>query len=84
MASKIIGYLISLIGLIGLAFTFETVQKALNVTLPAGVSNNYLLIASLVILVIGIIIVALGGRRSTRHGEVPIYEKGSVVGYRRT
>ena len=81
---KVIGYLVALVGLIGIFSTIEIGAKLLPFL--SGFPRVNVLIASIVLIVIGIfLIMSGGGRRKSRRdeGEVPIYEGGRVVGYRR-
>ncbi len=83
--SKSIGYILTIIGAIGVLLSFETVQKTVNVTLPASFSNNYLMIAGVVILLIGLMMSF--GKKGLKGGkqasEVPIYQDNRIIGYRR-
>lgn len=85
--NKITGYVIAIIGLIGIAAWSTSdirafIENLIKIKLPA---DNPLLIASIVIIVIGIFLVIKSGKfRSRRRGpEVPIYRGKDVVGFRR-
>ncbi len=80
----IIGYVLAIIGLIGLALTFEPIQKIAKITLPPQISNLYLTTGSVIILLIGVFLVfKSGGGSSGKVSEVPIYHGKNIVGYRR-
>lgn len=83
---KIIGYILSLVGLAGLLLSFESVAKAINITLPTFLSNNNLLIVSLAFLAVGIFFLYNKGS-SKIPKELPIYEGSGknrqIVGYQR-
>ena len=79
---KILGYTLSIIGLIGLLLTFEQVKSALKIPLPEGLTNNILTIISIVIVLVGVFIIIKSGS-SRKVTEVPIYHGKKVVGFRR-
>ena len=82
MSVKTIGYILAIVGLLLLALTFSQVRTALKVTLPEKISTQTLTIISVVIIIAGIALVTLLGRKS--HGsEVPIYRGNQIVGYRK-
>lgn len=85
--NKITGYVIAIIGLIGIAAWSTSdirafIENLIKIKLPA---DNPLLIASIVIIIIGIFLVIKSGRfRSGRKSpEVPIYRGRNLVGFRR-
>ena len=79
--NKLIGYIISAVGLIGLAaYTIPQVEELLK--LPEQITSLYLLIGSLIILVIGVFLITKSGG-SRKISEVPIYHGKNVVGFRR-
>ncbi len=90
MVNKLIGYLISIIGLVVLAISrFPSVKSLIPFTLPFA--DKYIIIAGLIIVIIG---VALSFTKSTRIGkekqaseEVPIYQgegkNRKIIGYKR-
>ncbi len=82
---KLIGYIIAIIGLVGIAMTQIPELKSQLPALPAQITDTMLLIISIVIVVLGILIVMKSSRGGLRgkHREVPIYEGKNVVGYRR-
>ena len=80
--NKLLGYIVSVVGIIILALSFSQVRTALNLTLPAALSDTILIIAGLVVLAIGAFIISKGGG-SKKGAEVPIYHGKEIVGYRR-
>ncbi len=82
---KILGYVITAIGLAGFALTFEQVSKAVKITLPAQVTSTILTVGSLVVLLVGLFLIAKSSSpRSKQAPEVPIYQGKQIVGYRRS
>ncbi|RMD66314.1 hypothetical protein D6817_04350 [Candidatus Pacearchaeota archaeon] len=80
--SKIVGYLLALLGLAGVAlFSIPKLKSKLN--LPFNVSDTILMGVSAVLLVVGILLVVRSGSGRARAAEVPIYEGKQVVGFRR-
>ncbi len=80
--AKLLGYIISLIGLAGIALTFEPIKKASGIILPAQLTPLILTIASVIILLVGLFLVSRSS--SVKAGaEVPIYHGKQIVGYRR-
>lgn len=82
---KAIGYIIAVIGLVGLALTIESVKKALSLQLPAQLNNITLTIASIALLILGIFLAMKSSSNSisSKDAEVPIYQGNQIVGYRR-
>ena len=80
---KIVGYIISIVGLALLALTLEPIRQALNITIPAAIANTTITIISLVLIAIGIFFVVRSPKASQKHAEVPIYHGKEIVGYRR-
>ena len=81
--NKIIGYILAVVGVGGIALSFEAIQKAFAITLPTALSTTTLTIIGLVLLVIGIFLVIRSGSRENQPTEVPIYQGKTIVGYRR-
>ena len=80
---KLIGYLLAGIGLVGLAVSFEKLRVLVPVI--KEVPKNYILIASLVLVVLGVVIIVMMGKDRGKHKsgeEIPIYKGKKVVGYR--
>lgn len=79
--SKFFGYLVAIIGLAGLAISTEKVLK----TIPflSQIPPNYIVIASVILVGVGIILAMSGSSGKTKLGkEVPIYRGKEIVGYR--
>jgi len=85
--AKLLGYLISLIGLAGLALTFEPVKQIVNVPLPEQITPTILTIGSVIVIVIGLFLVSRSSSKRSpgrqREHEVPIYHGKEIVGYRK-
>lgn len=80
---KIIGYIICLAGLFGIALTFPVVAKTLNITIPAQITTQVLTIASIILILIGVVLLYTKKGSSGKVSEVPIYHGDKIVGYRR-
>ena len=86
---KIIGYIVSIIGIIILAISSERGNAI--IPLSKIIPQKYALIIGLVIIVIGVIILSISNKGKTSSSkqkpEVPIYEgkgkKRRLVGYQR-
>lgn len=78
---KIVGYILSGIGILGLAAT-SVPQLKERIKLPGQITDGMLTVVSIILAAVGIfLIVKLG--RGRQQKEVPIYHGRSVVGYRR-
>lgn len=80
---KLIGYLLALIGLIGLAVNSTAGRK--NIPLIESFPKEYLLYSSLVFIVLGVIVLIIfgkGGKSRQVEKEVPIYKGKKIIGYR--
>ncbi len=83
MIIKVVGYIVAVVGIIGLALATVPPLRAFF-SLPVGFSGNALTSISLLIVIVGAVLVYLAGGGKTKKGtEVPIYEGKKVVGYRR-
>ena len=84
---KILGYIIAVIGMIGVLLKTEMVKKLVPITLPAFTQTTYFMIGSVVVVIIGVALTFMGGSgvggRAKGGGEVPIYAGNQIVGYRR-
>ena len=83
---KILGYILVIVGAAIVALSFEEARKVLNFTIPGGLSDTYLMIIGLIVLVVGGLFVARRGSSSGNHKkgmEVPIYHGKEIVGYRK-
>jgi len=84
--AKWLGYILAIIGAIGVLLRTEMIKKLVPITLPAITQTTYFMIGSVVVVVIGLALTMMGGggmRRSKGGGEVPIYSGNQIVGYRR-
>lgn len=85
---KILGYLSVGVGLLGLALNSTVGRKA--IPFLENIESNYLLIPALVFFVLGIVIMIVMGKGSSKikqvEKEVPIYrgegKKRKIVGYK--
>lgn len=80
---KIVGYILSLAGILGLAYTMV---PQLQPYLPflADISKTIVTVASAVLILIGLFfVVKSGGRGGRQAKEVPIFRGKNIVGYRR-
>ncbi len=82
MVNKILGYIITIVGVVGIILSSEGVSKALSIPIPSTLTGNVLLIISAVLIVIGLGL-SVKGSAKKQPAEVPIYEGKNVVGYRR-
>ncbi|MAE49829.1 hypothetical protein CMI48_03310 [Candidatus Pacearchaeota archaeon] len=82
---KLIGYLIALAGIIGLAATtFPSILA--EIPFLADYSTTNITLGSAALIILGILLAARGGKhkvKGSKEGEVPIYEGKKVIGYRR-
>jgi len=84
MVKKLIGYIISIIGLIGLLITnVAKVKEAINLNLP--IDDKSLMILSLALVIIGVVLAAKGGKRAskTKEKDIPVRKDGEVIEYKR-
>jgi hypothetical protein len=79
--NKFIGYLIAIIGLIGLALTFDPIKKSLGISLPTAITPLTLTIVSVIIVIIGVAL-SLKTGSSGKEKEVPVMKGDDIVGYR--
>lgn len=80
---RLIGYLISLLGLIVLALSVDVVKAMFNLT-SLTISKNYLMILGGILIFIGILIIISSGRGKGKRGlDLPIYQGRNIIGYRR-
>lgn len=83
---KLVGYLMAIIGIIILAASFfEQIRTLLGPLLPAQITELYLTIGGVIIVVVGLLLAIKDDRsRGRQKGmEVPIYHGKNIVGYRR-
>jgi len=81
-AKKIIGYLISIIGIAIIALGSIPQLRTTLTFLPAGLKDIYLMAVGLVIVIVGLLLI-FGSGSSQKVSEVPIYHGKEVVGFRR-
>lgn len=86
---KILGYLLALIGIAGLAVTMIPqlaekiiLPKQLTAPIPQLYNTSLLTIVSVVLALVGILFIAKGGSKKSKTREVPIMAGKDVVGYR--
>ena len=80
--NKNLGYILAVIGAIGIAITIEPIKKLLNIQIPGQFSNATITVISLIIFVVGVVILVRLSK-SKKVKEVPIYQEKEVVGFRR-
>ena len=83
MIKKIIGYILAAIGLIGIFLSTDNGKKL--VPFLADVKSTYILIASGILVIAGVVFMVLFGKSSgkQKNKEVPIYKGKEIIGYRR-
>ena len=83
MNTKIIGYGLSALGILGILLSFEGIKGALNLT----IDSTAIISIGIAVLVLGLLILIAQGRGSKQAKEVPIYEgkgkKRKIVGYQK-
>ncbi len=77
--NKIIGYILIIAGIIGVAVSYSQVSGAIGITIPAG-TDLYVMAVGVIILLIGVFLAFKGS--SNKLKEVPIYKGKHIVGYR--
>lgn len=79
---KVVGYVLIFLGLASLLLSYEVVQNALGVELPAPLTKATLLPAAALLIIFGAFIAFKVGTNK-KVTEVPIYHGKDIVGYRR-
>jgi hypothetical protein len=80
----ILGYTISILGIIIFALTSDTVKEAIGLNLPNIINIPTQTIISLVLIIIGIVLVwKFGSSSNKKFKDLPIYQGKDIVGYRR-
>ena len=83
--NKILGYIITLIGLIALLIPrFPEIKTTLK--LPnqlAQIPDLYLTIGSVIIILIGVLIIAKDTTKRSKISELPIFKGKDLIGFRR-
>lgn len=84
MVKKILGYILFIAGLAGVALSFSVIRTPLKITIPAPLTELTLMVAGIVLLLIGAFL-SFGGRGSggQKAAEVPIYQGKNIIGYRK-
>lgn len=80
---KLVGYLISVIGIALLVLSSEPMQKVLGEKLPEIATNFNLMVGGGILVLIGIAFVLKSKKKVKKSEEVPIYKGKEIVGYRR-
>lgn len=80
---KIIGYVLILVGLVGVALSYKTIRESVNLTIPAALNDNYIIGIGALLIILGAFIGLRSGSSKKQEPEVPIYHGKNVVGYRR-
>jgi hypothetical protein len=81
MVTKILGYVLAIVGVVGIA-AWAVPQIKAAIPFLVDVQDLMLIIVSIVVALIGLFfIVKMGGGKKAH--EVPIYQGKNVVGYRR-
>ena len=83
MATKTLGYVLALLGILAVLLSNPAAQRSLALSLPAALSSTALLITGIVLVLAGIFLILKTSRSSKQAPEVPIFEGEKVVGYRR-
>ena len=79
--NKTIGYILSIVGIVGLASTtFPGIQQQLGLE---ALSKTALMIVSGVIVAAGIFFLIKEGSPKKKVKDVPVYEEGQLVEYKR-
>ncbi|MBI5803686.1 hypothetical protein HY450_00415 [Candidatus Pacearchaeota archaeon] len=79
---KILGYIFSILGILGVAGTAIPEARTLF-PLPPEISDTILLVISIALILVGIFIIMKTGKRRGSV-ELPIFQGKNVVGFRRT
>ncbi len=84
MDAKIFGYIISALGLIGIAISTKPIMSSTPLLSSIPISfSKYILIIGVILVGVGIILVMSMSQNKTKLGkEVPIYKGKEIVGYR--
>ncbi len=84
MVKRIIGYLLSIIGILGLAISnIPKIKEALQLSLP--LEGKSLLIASIILIIFGVIFIATGKNKNypLKGEDIPVRKNGKIIEYRR-
>jgi len=83
MITKVLGYVLSVMGLLGLLLTFDKVKELTKVAFLESITKTQITIVAIVLIAIGVFLIFKSKSSSTGSKEVPIYHGDQVVGYRR-
>ena len=85
---RLIGYVVSIVGIVVMAFGFNMFR--LDIALLDGIASNFIVGAGVVMIIAGVVISMMdsrGGKARQAKEEVPIYEgtgkSRKIVGYRK-
>ena len=78
-----LGYILVALGIAAIAFSYTYVRTLIGIALPAQLTDLYLIIGGIVLIVIGGLFVSRRRSSDSKTTEVPIYHGNKVVGYRR-
>lgn len=83
--AKAVGFIIMALGLIAIAISFPAIRAKSPVSIPAQITDMYLIIGGVVLLLLGgFMLRGSGGGKATPAGkELPIYQGNKLVGYRK-
>ena len=88
--NKVLGYVLAIAGLFGIVISVSTpIRDKIFSFLPeaaSSVAGKTLVIASIILLAVGVVLVSLtsrGSHTSQKEEEVPIYKGKEIIGYRR-
>ena len=81
MVNKILGYILIAAGVILALFSYPQFRAPLKIPIPANVTDNYILIAGAIVLIVGAFLAF--NKSSKQLKEVPIYHGKNIVGFRR-
>jgi len=81
--AKLIGYLITILGILSFALSFDQIKKLTSLALPAQLTPTILTAAGVVLIIIGIFLVTKSKSQIKTAAEVPIYHGKQIIGYRR-
>ena len=73
MNNKLLGYILTGVGLLGIALSYPGVRTVLKIPAIPGINDNYLMIGAAVVFIIGAFLAFRGGG-GKQPEEVPIYE----------
>ena len=86
MVRKILGIILSIVGLIALALSRENLKKLIPITFPEMLSSTTLLIIGAILIVLGVLLLIKSESKRGRKEqpeEVPVLEGDRIVAYRR-